>query len=451
MKVTVGRLADLLGGTLHEVLPETEVTGFATDSRDAGPGTAFLAIRGSRVDGHDFVSAVESAVSVTERIMDAPCIVVPDLVAALARAASTLRASFSGPVVAVTGSNGKTTTKEFLAAGLSALGPVLKSEGNRNTEYTSPLVWFDLDASVHRAVVVEMGMRGFGQIAHLASFARPTIGVVTNIGTAHVEMVESRAGIARAKGELLEALPPDGVAVLPADDEFLADLRALCPCPMVTFGFSPDADASIQGYRAETDGTSSIQIRWKNTSFSLKLPMIGRHQAQNAAAAFVAVVMAGVDPEAAARRISEATPPPMRMEIRRWQGRTILMDAYNASPDSMIAALKTLVDMPSAGPRIAVLGDMKELGRFAEQGHRQVGRVIAEGGLDRVIFMGEMMRFARDEAVAGGYPTARIMSFDGLPYDEVCQEILNESTDSLVLIKGSRSLEMERILAEVVV
>jgi len=450
MKMTAAEVARLIGGSLVDCAPDIELTGFATDSRQAGAGLAFLAIRGANVDGHDFVhQALQSGspVSVVERLTEGPQILVPNLVDALARGAAELRNKFDGPVIAVTGSNGKTTTKEFVVAAVMELGPVLSSAGNRNTEFTSPQVWFDLTPE-HRVAVVEMGMRGFGQIAHLAAFARPTIGIVTNIGTAHVEMVGSRAGIAKAKSELLAVLPGDGFAILPADDEFLADLRATTIAQSLTFGYAPEADVQIQGYRSEPDGTSRVRLSWRGSGYDLQIPMIGRHQAANAAAAFLAAVCAGVEPSAAAARIADAKPPEMRMQVGQWHHCTILMDAYNASPDSTIAALRTLVEMPSDGPRVAVLGEMKELGDSAESGHRAVGRVIAEGGIDAVIFIGPDMSYAAKEAIRGGYPESRITCYEGRDYVQVRDTILNLTEGSTVLIKGSRSLAMEQILEE---
>lgn len=449
MNVSVAELAELLGGQISGAEPDTRLTSFATDSRDAGPGIAFLAIKGARVDGHDFVAEVARAgspVVVAEREVDAPSVLVPNLIEALARAGNTLRKRFAGPVVAVTGSNGKTTTKEFVAAALATLGPVLKSEGNRNTEYTSPQVWFDMQPE-HRSAVIEMGMRGFSQIDHLARIAEPTIGIITNIGTAHMEMVESRAGIARAKSELIELLPANGFAILPRDDEYFDDLRSRSTGQVVTFGFLQEADAQILGYRPERTG-AAIQLRWQGQSYAMQLPMVGRHQALNAAAAFAAAVCAGGDPAAVAAAIANSEPPPMRMEIKSWRGLTVIFDAYNSSPDSTRAAIQTLLELPAAGERIAVLGEMKELGEYTESGHRAVGSMIAEGGIDQVIFIGPDMASAREAAVAGGYPMERITSFDKLEYDQIQTKILNSSPESVVLIKGSRSLALENLLRE---
>ncbi len=183
-----------------------------------------------------------------ERLVYAPHILVPNTVQALADYAAVVRDSFHGPVVGITGSAGKTTTKEFVAAALSPLGEVLKTEGNRNSEFSSPLLWAELTAD-HKAVVVEMGMRGFGQVQHLASFTKPTLGVVTNIGHSHIELVGNQEGVARAKAELLEALPADGHAVLWAEDPFLALLSETSAAPFSTFGFSEGAACRITDYK----------------------------------------------------------------------------------------------------------------------------------------------------------------------------------------------------------
>ncbi|MCH7945241.1 MAG: UDP-N-acetylmuramoyl-tripeptide--D-alanyl-D-alanine ligase, partial [Armatimonadetes bacterium] len=250
--ILLGEFADRCGGQLVHVPDRSALTGFATDSRDAQTGDLFLCIRGENVDGHDYArQALENGAvcCLAERTFDGPHILVDDLVSALAKFAAGKRKQFDGPVVAVTGSTGKTTTKEFCAAALSPLGKVLKSAGNRNSEYTSPLVWAELEEG-HKAAVIEMGMRGFGQIAHLASFTLPTVGIVTHVGTAHIEKVGSREGILRAKGELIQALPTEATAVLWHEDDYISDLRRLARCRTLTFGFEPEADCRILGYRA---------------------------------------------------------------------------------------------------------------------------------------------------------------------------------------------------------
>ena len=428
MRILASELAGLLRGTLNGA--DVEVTGFATDSRNVTPGDAFLAIRGERADGHDFAADVirrGATVVLVERPVDAPHILVPSLVDALAHMALARRNEYVGPVIGVTGSAGKTTVKELITAALSPLGPILKTPANRNTEWTVPLIWAEVERS-HRAVVVEMAMRGFGQIAHLARFSRPTIGVVTNIGHAHVEMVGSRAWIAEAKGELLLALPPTGTSVLCAEDEFLSELRKRAPGPVLTFGFGETADSRILGYRplswyqAELTGVTQ-GVAWQAT-----IPAVGRHIATGAE----------VPLDQAAIALATAELPPMRMEVRESNGVTLILDNYNASPASMVAAIETLAEMPVSGRRRAVIGAMRELGSETEDAHRQVGETLARNGIDDVIFFGEPTELA--QAARGAGTIARSI-------DDVRMFLAQSQTGDAVLIKGSRALELERALS----
>jgi UDP-N-acetylmuramoyl-tripeptide--D-alanyl-D-alanine ligase len=438
-------LAARLGA--RDEAPMGPFEGFSWDSRNVRPGSVFLAIRGRRSDGHDYVPealARGAVAAIVERRVDGPCLVVDDLVQALARFATSVRQEFVGPVVGVTGSNGKTTTKELTAAALSPLGPVLKSPGNHNTEYTAPLVWASLDD--HWAVVAELAMRGFGQIAHLSSFTKPTIGVVTMIGTAHIEMVGSRTGIARAKSELLAALPPDGAAIVWREDDFFDDLRQASPARVRTFGFSQDAECRIIGHRAEgwTGGTARIELNGRTVE--ARLPAPGRHIALNAAAALLAADAAGVDLQAAVEGMAEAELPPLRMQVVRLPSGTALLDTYNASPDSTVAAIKTFDGLPIAGRRLAVLGEMLELGDFTESGHRMVGRALAESRIDLALLVGGSMAHAWDEARRFGFPNERMIRTESIDIIQIRQFMDGMNCEDTVLVKGSRALGLEKAL-----
>lgn len=430
------------------------------------PGDLFLAIVGERADGHEFIPQVFAAGAVgalTTRPVDGPHVLVPDIVGALeklgayyrrqlsnARRISTPQAPSSKTnhfkeggsdiVVGITGSAGKTTTKEFVAAALSPLGKILKTQGNRNTEYTAPLMWADLEPD-SKAVVVEMAMRGFGQIAHLASFSRPTIGVVTNIGYSHMLQVGDREGIARAKAELLDALPEDGVAVLWAEDEYLGTLLAHCACPALTFGFSGNADCHISSYQALSWTSSRILGVFREEHFDAELPAVGRHIALGAAAALTVAGVVGVPLKAAADALRHAELPPMRMEVRELNGANVLLDTYNASPPSMAAAIDTISELPCDGRRLAVIGEMKELGDYAEEAHRELGRTLAAAGLDEVIFYGELTVLSYQEAKNRGLVVHQAHTLDDV------REFLRKAGDGdSVLVKGSRSLELEKAM-----
>jgi len=446
MKPTpISDIAHRLGGTLNA--PPLMVTGFATDSGKISAGDLFLAIKGARVDGHDFVPqalAAGAVAAVVERPVDGPHILVENLVAALARMAASFRASFDGPVIGITGSAGKTTTKEFVAAALSPLGSILKNEGNRNTEFTSPLLWNDLEPD-HRAVIVEMAMRGFDQIRHLTTFARPTVGIVTNIGFSHLMQVGSREGIAHAKGELLEALPADGQAILWQDDPYRELLTGKVSGARIrTFGHTSDADCAITDYAPLSWESCRVVGRLGDRNWEATLPAVGRHIALNAAAAVLAADSVGVDVQAAAEALGKAQLPPMRMEVREHRGASILLDTYNAAPPSMVAAIETLAELPTTGRKRAVVGEMKELGEHTESAHRMVGRALAEHGIADVCFYGEPMGFAREEALSHGLSEsgARIAT----SIEDVRAFLAAGGPGDAVLVKGSRALELERAL-----
>lgn len=448
MKPTsVEEIARRMGGSFTGE-PETYATGFATDSASVQPGDIFLAIKGARVDGYEFVSdAIQmgAVAAIVERSIAAPHIHVPNLVEALARLGRSWRAEFNAPVVGITGSNGKTTTKELTTAALSPLGAILKSPGNKNTEFTSPLVWAESDNQ--SVAVVEMAMRGFGQIAHLAAIHQPQTAIITGIGTAHVEMVESREGIARAKGELLEALPADGLAILPIDDDFYPELRARSPERVLTFGFNPDADCEVTGYRA-LDWRKSV-VRWRigDEEVEQELGALGRHNALNAAAALLAAHSLGVSIQDAAQALRTTDWPPMRMEIRQFEGVTYVVDTYNASPDSTVAALRAMAELPITGRRIAILGEMRELGEFQESGHRMVGRALVETDPDMAYLTGGPTRFIADEAQRAGYSAQRMVEDAELDLSAVRRYLRNTvRPGDVVLIKASRALGLEKVL-----
>jgi UDP-N-acetylmuramoyl-tripeptide--D-alanyl-D-alanine ligase len=449
--IPVEEFAKLAGGEARGFAPGAAISGFATDNREARAGDLFLAIKGERVDGHEFAgdAVVRGAVgTLAERDVPGPHIVVPNLVAALAQMASHFRGAFHGPVVGVTGSAGKTTVKEFIAAALSPLGPILKTEGNRNTEYTVPLVWAELgdrlEACATKAVVVEMSMRGLGQIRHLASFSKPTIGVITNIGYSHMSEVGSREAIAEAKAELLEALPKDGVAVLWADDAYADFLRHKSPCRVVTFGFSGgvNPDCAIHHYAAKSWTSCEIAGVIDGEEWHAEPHAVGRHIALAAAAAVAVGRSAGVPPAQAAEALQTAQLPPMRMEVVELNGAKVLLDTYNAAPPSMLAAIETFTELPCEGRRLAVIGEMRELGTYTDEAHRELGRVLAGSGIDEVIFFGGPTVLSAEEARMRG-----MVVHLGDSLTEVAGFLKKAGKDDAVLVKGSRSLELEKAVA----
>ncbi|HEX6488203.1 MAG TPA: UDP-N-acetylmuramoyl-tripeptide--D-alanyl-D-alanine ligase [Candidatus Dormibacteraeota bacterium] len=430
MRYSLADVARVAGGRYSG--EPLEVDAYATDSRRASAGTLFFALKGAELDGHDFVAdaAARGATGVVvERPLDiaAPQVVVDSTWEALfALAADALHAT--GPLaVGVTGSNGKTSTKDFVAAALGGRYRALKTEGNLNTETGVPLTLLRLEPGVHTALVAEMGMQGPGEIARLAKLVQPAIGVITVIGTVHLEFFPSREDLARAKGELLEALPPDGVAVLNADDPYTELLRSLTTARIVTFG-GEGADYAVQDYVGSTFSVRGHEVH-------LQLP--GRHQALNAAAALAVAEAAGVPLAEAAPRLAEVAPAKGRMrEVRAARGFTILDDSYNASPESMEAAFAVVAEHPGRR-RLAVLGEMRELGALAGPEHERIGR-LAKDVFDGVAVV--------DTGEAGKLATAA--GAELVPDAEAARLWVQEHAGEgdLVLVKASRGVALERLV-----
>jgi UDP-N-acetylmuramoyl-tripeptide--D-alanyl-D-alanine ligase len=421
-------------------------SGFATDNREIKPRNVFIAIKGERVDGHDFVPSAfaSGAVAVlVEKPIHGRYILVENVVQALANLARSFREEFSGPVIGITGSAGKTTTKEFTASACESLGRVLKTEGNRNSEFTGPLLWPDLTPDT-KVVVTEMGMRGFGQIAHLASFNKPTIGVVTNVGYSHVEMVGTREGIATAKAEMLAELPINGVAVLYSEDEYLGNLIAVAGDRKIrTFGAGGNADCQVTGYQPIDWFSAKVEGVLDGNKWQLTMPTVGRHIANNVAAALLAATEAGVSVQEACAGIEKAKLPPLRMEIRDFQGGTLVLDNYNSNPPAVLAAITTLEEVPTEGKRIVVLGTMRELGDESEEAHRSIGRRLSKAKVDQIFVFGDETQYIELEYTKRGGDSSRFERLSSL--DDLRSKLSFVGVGDTVLVKGSRALEMEKV------
>ena len=351
---------------------------FHTDSRDVKQGGVFFALRGAEMDGRRFVNDAigrGAAAVIVERKTDIPTgiveVVVPDSWEALYAVARYALKRVSPLVVGVTGSNGKTSTKEMVAAVLSRRFNVLRTQGNLNTETGVPLTLLNLEPH-HTALVLEMGMQKPGDIGQLAALARPSIGIITNVGVVHMEFFESREQLARSKGELVAALPDDGLAVLNADNEFFPLLAQMTSARIATFGFE-HGHHRVERYRSTAEGS---EFSVDGADVRLRLP--GRHQALNAAAALAAGEFAGVSVADGAAALAEVNVDHRLQDMPAPAGYSIIDDAYNASPESMLAAFDTLVEAPRRGRLLAVLGEMRELGGLADESHRVVGRRAAE-------------------------------------------------------------------------
>lgn len=444
MAFKLSELAGRFGGELRG--NDAEVLDFVTDNREAGSGSLFIAIKGARVDGHDFVADAVSrgaVAALVEKPVQEPHILVASVVDALSDLAKSFRREFDHPVIGITGSAGKTTTKEFLAAACAPLGEVVKTQGNRNSEYTSPLLWTDVTPGT-QVVIAEMGMRGFGQIAHLAKMHQPTIGIITNIGYSHSELVGGREGIAAAKAEMLAELPDDGVAVLYSEDEYLGNLISIAGDRKIrTFGLGGNADCQVTGYEALDWHSSRVEGILDGQKWLALMPTVGRHIATNVAAAILAATEAGVPLEKAADGIRNAQLPPLRMDIRQYKGATLVMDNYNASPPAVLGAIQTLEEVPCAGRRIAVLGTMRELGEDSKEAHLSVGRRLSRAKIDRIIVFGEETEHIVFEFQKRGENIDSIEQAISLA--DIRDKLSDVQPEDTILVKGSRALELEKV------
>ena len=448
LDMTISEIARVLNGERSGAKADARVTGVAVDSRVAKPGDVFFALVAER-DGHEFVAdaaraGVAAAVVSKDVEVDLPLVLVPDTLKALGDLARAHRLKHAASVVAVTGSVGKTTTKEMIAAVLGPKYTVLKSEANFNNEIGLPMTLFQLSKS-HSVVVLEMAMRGPGEIGWLADVARPRIGVITNVGLSHIERLGSAEGIAVAKAELLEYLPPDGLAVLNVDDGAFGFLRDKCPCRVVAFGESPSADVRATNVRVLPDGRAAGVVVTPKGAAELELAALGRHNIWNALAAIAVALEMGVALEEAKAALEALNPPAMRSNVvKSPSGYVVVNDAYNAGPASMAGALRTLGAM-QGGRRIAVLGDMLELGDQADAAHLDIGRIVAAEGIDELITVGRLGRRIADGAVEHGLSPARIRSSDNS--SEVAADLKGQlRPGDIVLVKGSRAVKMEIVV-----
>ena len=400
--MTLQAIADVVGGVVHDDPDEVTVTGPAfLDSRQPEPGGLFAAFAGEQVDGHQFAAgavAGGAAAVLGARPVGAPAVVVADQQDALGRLARHVLGELPElAVLGVTGSQGKTSTKDLLAAVLAADAPTVATRGSFNNELGLPLTVLRADEGT-RHLLLEMGARGVGHLQELCRIAPPDVSVVLNVGKAHLGEFGTQADIAKAKGELVEALEADGVAVLNADDPLVAAMASRTSARVLTFGTSAEADVRLDDLTVDEQGRPEFTLSHAGRTAKCRLQLVGRHQALNAAAAAAAAVAVGITLEDACRVLSEvASLSQWRMEVtHRADGVTVVNDAYNANPDSMEAALRSLVsigDGRGAGARtVAVLGEMRELGESSDAEHEAVGRLAVRLGVHQLLVVGEAAR-----------------------------------------------------------
>jgi len=450
--VPLGEIARWAGGALVQGVPSDTVASVSTDSRRVEPGDLFVALKGERFDAHRFLGDVAekgagallvSSLEAETESYEGGIVHVRDTLEALQRLAFHHRRSDPDLfAVGVTGSNGKTSTKDLLRATLSGLGPVNATEGNLNNHIGLPLTILS-GSGDERFGVWEMGMNHPGEIEVLAEIAGPDAAVITNIGTAHIENLGTREAIAAEKAELALAVPASGYCVMPAADEFFGFVSERLSCEMIPVGIERGQVRASNVTVEEGGGTSFTLESDFGKSVPVKLPFRGSHMVINALLAAAVGLRQGLDPAAVAERLSGAELTAGRLQVRRAGGFSFLDDSYNANPDSMGAALQTLKESTVPGRRVAVLGYMGELGEHEENEHRELGKRVVERGVDALITVGE--RAALINRSAGDLPTNR-----NFPTHEEAADFLRGflDEDDLVLVKGSRTARMERVIEE---
>jgi UDP-N-acetylmuramoyl-tripeptide--D-alanyl-D-alanine ligase len=442
------RLSEIASCAYGQLLGEDcEFTSVSTDTRTLRAGALFVALSGPNFDGHDFAAAAAERGAVAA-LVDRPLsvelaqVVVADPLAALSAFAREWRRQFQIPVIGVTGSNGKTTTKELIGAILSRLGPTLVTRGNLNNHIGVPLTLLQLNAS-HRYAVIEMGANHQGEIAHLANIAEPTVGIVTNAGAAHLEGFGSLEGVAMGKGELFRALPADGVAIVNADDVFASMWREAASAErLLTFGFEQPAHFMAHKVQSHSDATRfriDFDLVTPSGTRAATLNLAGLHNLRNALGAAAAACAAGADLDDVVTGLAAVKSIAGRLELKpAINGAFVVDDSYNANPSSLKAGLDAFRSF--TGARWLVLGEMKELGDSSDELHAEVGRYARQAGVERVLAVGERARYAVE---AFGEGAEWFTDVDALI--QAARSSLRSGV--AVLIKGSRANRLERVAA----
>ncbi|MGB7063287.1 MAG: UDP-N-acetylmuramoyl-tripeptide--D-alanyl-D-alanine ligase [Candidatus Zixiibacteriota bacterium] len=457
-QISLDELAKVTGG---EILPDPSagdqvIRGISIDSRNIDKGSLFVAIPGERFDGHQFVrQAVDKGARAVvmakdkreaagqEVLKKAALVLVEDTKKALRDTAAWYKRKFDIPTVAVTGTNGKTTTKDMIAEVLSSRYQVHKSPQSYNNLVGVPLTLFQLN-SHSEALVLELGMSSQNEIGILTKIANPDVGVITNIGPAHLESMGSVERIARAKFELPENMSSPKTLILNADDLILADRinQKKKDEQIISFGIESQADFAADKIGLNGDGNITFRV---NKDLCISLRLLGRHNVYNALAAFAVGKLKEIDPQEIKGSLERYNPSRLRMELVRIGNIRVINDSYNANPISMERALETLGSMETTGRKIAVLGDMLELGDRASDFHLEVGRKVARSGVDRLVVVGALARFIGEGAREAGMSSDQVLTFDG--NEQVSLYLLENLRDGdLLLVKGSRKMKTEEVV-----
>lgn len=451
--LTLAEIAACTGGYVVGADPATVVRGAASvDSRSVPAGGLFVAVAGERVDGHDFAAdavAGGAAGCLLAQSVGVPGVVVTDTVLALGRLAAHIRSRLGDcTVVALTGSQGKTSTKDLLSQLLSAHGETEAAVGSHNNEIGLPLTILRADVGTCY-LVLEMGARAGGQIGYLCQVAQPDIGVVLNVGVAHLGEFGTREAIALAKGELVESLASTGTAVLNRDDPLVAAMQARTGAAVLTYGEHTEADVGVRDLRLDDGGRPAFTLTYHEEQTQVQMRLLGAHSAHNGAAAAAVALTAGVDLSDVGRSLSTATvTSPWRMEAHeRDDGVLVINDSYNANPDSVRAALSTLVSVARGRGRartIAVLGEMLELGDTSVDQHAEIGRLVGRLGVSRLVVVGDGAEAVHRGACLEGLPAGRSVL---VPDADAATAWLHRHLrpGDVVLVKASRAVGLDRV------
>jgi UDP-N-acetylmuramoyl-tripeptide--D-alanyl-D-alanine ligase len=448
MKLTLARIAEFVSSS-GEFAPEEVAQGYSIDSRTVGPGQLFFAVKGERLDGHDFVEqalgkGASAAVVRKDQLGRYPektrLLAVEDTLVALQTLATAVRKVWGKPLVAVTGSAGKTTTKEAIAHVLSARFRVLKSEGNFNNHFGLPLMLLKLEPE-YDVAVIEMGMSHAGEIRALAKIAQPEIGVVTNVAPVHLEFFDSLAGIARAKYELVESLPIGGAAVLNADDEYVSQFGRDFKGKVVMYGTRATADVRAEKIQSKGKEGAEFDVVIGSVREHAKLPLVGEHNVLNALAAVAVGLERGLKPSEAVGALATLAAADKRGQVLQVGNITVINDCYNSNPKALEAMVDALSTM-AAKRRIVVAGEMLELGPAGEEMHRRAGQHVAEKKID--VLLG--VRGLAQAMVEGARQSGARAEFVASP-EEAGEWLAREACEGdVVLLKASRGVKLEEAL-----
>ena len=444
-------MVEACAGALLHGAGEVSVHAVTIDSRQVKAGDLFFAIKGERFDGHDYLIEVAgrgAAAVVIEQgkipvvLPDCAVVVVADVRSALGMLATAVRRQFSLPMVVVGGSNGKTTTKDLLAAVLGRRGATLKSEASFNNDIGVPLTLLKL-TSAHQMAILEAGTNHPGELAPLVRMIQPQYGVITSIGREHLEFFGDVAGVAREEGTLAELLPASGRLFISGDSEWADSIAARSQAPAIRVGLGAHNDWRAKGIRLDKNGvTFRAETVQADFNGEYRINLLGRHQVGNALLAMAVGAELGLTASQVRAGLADCVPPKMRLQYWEAHGVRVLNDAYNANADSTLAALQTLCDLPLQGRRVAVLGDMNELGSQAEAAHREVGQRAAELGIGQLFAVGKMAAVTAGAARKAGL--TRVIEFADVEAALGAVKSFLKAGD-VVLFKASRAVQLERI------